>query len=81
MHADSGNDLYDRALQALRERNNRAPKAKGKGAAPVLSTAEREQAAKDYYASVRTNVSSRRLYSRLVASLGFGVGIGLEGGV
>lgn len=56
VHADSGNDLYDHALNALRERIKRAPK-KAKGGAPAMSTAEREQAAKDYYASVRTNVS------------------------
>lgn len=49
----SGNDIYDQALQNLRNRT-RVPK-------PVhtqLSAAEKEQAAKDYYASVRTNVSA-----------------------
>ena len=45
--------MYEQALQHLRDRHN-APKP---GAGAVMSPAEREQAAMDYYASVRTNVS------------------------
>lgn len=52
VHADSGNDIYQGALQTLRDRK-RVPKA----APTTLTTAEREQAAMDYYASVRTNVN------------------------
>ncbi|KAL0577036.1 hypothetical protein V5O48_004970, partial [Marasmius crinis-equi] len=55
--------VYQQAISNLRKRNAPPPKqVKGKGPvkrvakAKTVSNAEREQAAKDYYANVRTNV-------------------------
>lgn len=50
------NSIYEESLANLRDRvpvNN--GKGKGKGR-PTMTTAEKENAAKDYYANVRTNV-------------------------
>ena len=46
------NSIYEESLSNLRDR---VPIDNGKGKGP-LSVAERENAAKDYYADVRTNV-------------------------
>lgn len=46
------NSIYEEALMNLKTRKPAVPK----GLAGVVSAAEKEQAAKDYYASVRTNV-------------------------
>ncbi|KAI0339791.1 hypothetical protein BDW22DRAFT_1431288 [Trametopsis cervina] len=46
-------EMYEESLTNIR---NRKPTGKKSKTPPVLSSAEQEQAAKDYYASVRTNV-------------------------
>jgi chitin synthase len=46
------NSIYEEALTNLKTRKPAVPK----GIAGVVNAAEKEQAAKDYYASVRTNV-------------------------
>ncbi|KAI0690108.1 glycosyltransferase family 2 protein [Cytidiella melzeri] len=46
-------EMYEESLMNIR---NRKPAVKTSQHTPVLSEAEREQTAKDYYASVRTNV-------------------------
>ncbi len=54
------NDMYEESLVNLRDRKP-LPKPTNH-----VSNAEREQAAKDYYASVRTNVCTMIGLSRLV---------------
>ncbi|TFY80975.1 hypothetical protein EWM64_g3032 [Hericium alpestre] len=51
--AADANELYEEALSNLK---NRTPVRKGPKNKGGMSAAEKEQAAKDYYASVRTNV-------------------------
>jgi chitin synthase len=46
------NSIYEEALMNLKTRKPAVPK----GLTSVVSAAEKEQGAKDYYASVRTNV-------------------------
>lgn len=48
-------EMYEESLTNIR---NRKPIFKKPKPVPVLSAAEQEAAAKDYYASVRTNVCS-----------------------
>lgn len=48
-------EMYEESLMNIR---NRKPVVKKPKVKPVLSEAEQEQAAQDYYASVRTNVGS-----------------------
>lgn len=45
------NSIYEEALTNLKTRKPAAPKGGG-----MVSLAEKEQTAKDYYANVRTNV-------------------------
>lgn len=47
------NDIYEEALDNLKNRKPPAPKKQSAS----VTNAEKEQAAKDYYANVRTNVS------------------------
>ena len=49
-------EMYEESLTNIR---NRKPIFKKPKPVPVLSAAEQEAAAKDYYASVRTNVCGR----------------------
>lgn len=51
-------EMYEESLTNIRNRKPVIKKPKGP---PVLTPAEQEQAAKDYYASVRTNVRLRAL--------------------
>jgi chitin synthase len=49
------NGIYEEALYNLKHRKPAPPKSN-----TLLSSLEKEQAAKDYYANVRTNVSRLR---------------------
>lgn len=51
------NSIYEEALENLRLRNMGEKGIEKKKPEKVLTEAEREMAAKDYYANVRTNVS------------------------
>lgn len=51
------NSIYEEALDNLRARNMAEKGAEKKKPEKVLTDAEKEMAAKDYYANVRTNVS------------------------
>jgi chitin synthase len=51
------NSIYEEALENLRVRNMGEKGSEKKKPEKVLTDAEKEMAAKDYYANVRTNVS------------------------
>ena len=62
------NSIYEEALENLRLRNMGE---KGKKPEKVLTEAEKEVAAKDYYANVRTNVSDLPTWSPLHLTIDF----------
>lgn len=49
------NEIYQEAIESLKQKKMKKVPAKRNGR-PTISAAEKEQAAKDYYANVRTNV-------------------------
>jgi hypothetical protein len=55
------NSIYEEALMNLKTRKPAVPK----GSAGIVSAGEKEQAAKDYYASVRTNVRVSMVFLHL----------------
>lgn len=58
------NSIYEEALENLRLRNMGEKGGEKKKPEKVLTDAEKEMAAKDYYANVRTNVSDLPTWSR-----------------